>query len=52
MHLVACLRSAKAGPVKLEEFRLKSLGERESEPADGADEVARFDAAAGAKWTR
>ncbi len=45
MHLVACLRSAKGGPVRLDEFLLQTLDDAErSGPAPTA---AAFDQAAG-----
>ncbi len=47
MHLVACLRSSSGGAVRLEEMLLHSIDDQPVEPADTAEEVARFDAAAG-----
>ncbi|MCK9570149.1 hypothetical protein M0R72_14490 [Candidatus Pacearchaeota archaeon] len=48
MHIVACLRTAKSGPVQFREFLLPAIDDREEPPSD-ADEVERFDRAAGLK---
>jgi len=46
MHLVACLRQSKSGPVRIPEFLLPAIDDP-PEPANGSDEVERFDREAG-----
>ena len=52
MHLVACWRSAGSGPVRLDDFRLRTIDEDEPAEPDAAEVLRRFDRQAGAAWTR